>query len=203
MVVVQHIPPPKRTSKIPKHLIYEELNGIALPRKGYKDVLKKKKNASEIIGSSSLQAIVVSLLHGFLFNVINRKKYWLTTNEPGVHIALGDNLSNDIAIFDKEKVNVLNDKYFSVAPEVVIEIDVKVDLDPVIYPNEFDYMVEKSQKMLDFGTERVIWFLTKSQKVFTISKSETWTVVSFSDTVKIIDDCFLNIKELLQDEGIE
>ncbi|WP_338873112.1 hypothetical protein WBJ53_29705 [Spirosoma sp. SC4-14] len=61
--------------QIPSYLIYETLNGRPLYRKGYKDVLAKRKTPGEIIGCSDLQAIIVSALHAYLYNSVNRKKY--------------------------------------------------------------------------------------------------------------------------------
>jgi hypothetical protein len=129
------------TRSIPASLIYETLNGRPLYRKGYKEVIANLKTPEEIIGSSDLQAIMVSILHGFLFNQINRKKYLLTTSESGLRIATGNNLSNDIAIFDKEKV-IIKGKYFDIPPKVVIEVDVKIELEE--FPaRELDYFYEK------------------------------------------------------------
>jgi hypothetical protein len=53
--------------------------------------------------------------------------------------------------------------------------------------------------MLDFGTEKVVWILTDSQKVFVIDKNETrWYVVNWSENIPLLDDCVLNIKQLLE-----
>ena len=62
-----------------------------------------------------------------------------------------------MGIFLKEKV-VLNDKYFEVAPEVAIEVDVKIDTE------DLDYVFSKSEEMINFGTQRIIWVITKHKK---------------------------------------
>ena len=54
----------KIPKKIPAQLIYEEFGGRVYYRKGYRAVLTKKKTIEEIIGSSSLQAFLVSIIHG-------------------------------------------------------------------------------------------------------------------------------------------
>ncbi|MDZ7899528.1 MAG: Uma2 family endonuclease [Arcicella sp.] len=158
------------------------------------------------MGSSSLQSIIVYLLNGVLFNRIDRKKYLAATNEPGIHIRLGDNLSNDIAIFEKGDV-ILNDKYFDKATKVAINVGVKIGLSETEraanrWNNEWDYIIEKSQKMLDFGTEKVIWITTKSKKIFISSATERWYMVGFNEEVPLIDDFVLNLGVLLKDEEI-
>ena len=201
MLVIERKRKPK-FRKIPSHLIYEEMNGKALPYKGYLDVLSGKKKIEEIMGSSSLQSIIVYLLSGLLFSRINRKKYLVGTNEPGIHIGLGDNLSNDIVIYERENVTI-NDKYFDKAPKIVIEVDVKIDLSTTEWTNEWDYIIEKSQKMLDFGTEKVIWITTKSKKIFVSSSTERWYMVNFNEDIPLVENCVLNLAQLLEDDEVK
>ncbi|QMW02663.1 Uma2 family endonuclease [Spirosoma foliorum] len=186
--------------QIPSYLIYETLNGRPLYRKGYKEVLAKRKTPGEIMGCSDLQVIIVSALHLYLGNHVNRKAYWVVTNEPGLHIQLGDNLSNDIAVYEKEKVTVKG-KFFDVAPKVVVEVDIKVDLEA--FPAmEQDYVYEKTQAMLNFGTERVIWITTKSRKVFVATKGETWITLDWAATIPVLDAVTLNVADILTEEGV-
>lgn len=189
--------PPER---VPSYLIYETLNGRPLYRKGYKDVLAKRKTASEIMGCSDLQAIIVSALFAYVYNKTNRKAYWVVTNEPGVHIKLGDNLANDIAFYEKNKVTIKG-KFFDVAPKVVVEVDIKVD--PEAYPGkEQEYIYEKTEAMLAFGTERVIWITTKIRKVLVATKNEPWLTYNWDATVPVIDGLTLNVASLLTEEGV-
>jgi Uma2 family endonuclease len=188
------------TESIPSYLVYETLNGRPLYRKGYKDVLAKRKTASEIMGCSDLQAIIVSALFAYLYNQTNRKAYWVVTNEPGLHLKLGDNLANDIAFYEKEKVTIRG-KFFDVAPKVVVEVDIKVD--PEAYPGkEQEYIYEKTEAMLAFGTERVIWITTKTRKVLVATPNEPWLTFNWDATVPVMDGLTLNVLALLTDEGI-
>lgn len=185
---------------IPDYLIYETLGGKPLYRKGYKAVLTNQKTPDEIMGCSDIQAIIVSTLHLYLGGQVNRKRYWVVTNEPGLHLRLGDNLSNDIAFYEKDKVTVKG-KFFDVAPKVVVEVDIKVDLE--LFPaKELDYIYQKTQAMLDFGTERVIWITTHSHKVLVATQGENWITVNWDTTIPVIDDITLNIAALLTEEGI-
>ncbi|MCU0327272.1 MAG: Uma2 family endonuclease, partial [Spirosomaceae bacterium] len=73
-----------KIKKIPSYLIYEEMNGIALPYKGFRDVLSGKKKVEEIRGSCSLQSILVYIIGLYIGNLINRKKYLIGSNEAGL-----------------------------------------------------------------------------------------------------------------------
>ena len=106
MVVIATKRRPK-TRKIPAHLVYEELAGQALPYRGYLEVLSGKKTLEEIMGSSSLQAVLVYLIGLYIGIRINRKKYLIASNESGLHVSAGSNLANDIAIFEKGKITKL------------------------------------------------------------------------------------------------
>lgn len=192
---------PKRRKQVPSYLIYETLNGKPLYYRGYKEVLSGKKTPEEIMGSSSLQAALVSLIHGFLFNNINRKLYLLVTNESGVHVDKGSNLSNDIAIFEKDGL-ILTNKYFDVPPKVAIEVDVRIDLEN--FPSrDQSYIYEKTERLLDFGVERIIWITTHPQKLFIASRTADWTTHNWDVNAPVLDDCVLNLAELLREEGIE
>lgn len=185
---------------VPSYLIYETLNGKPLYRKGYKDVLAKRKTPGEIMGCSDLQAIIVSTLHLYLGPLINRKRYWIVTNEPGLHIGFGDNLANDIAFYEKDKVTVRG-KFFNVAPQVAIEVDIKIDTE-VSPASGLDYIHQKTQAMFDFGTERVIWITTESRKVIVATKGENWITYDWNQTIPVIDDVMLNVAAVLTEEGV-
>jgi hypothetical protein len=204
MLVVEKKRKPK-IRKIPPHLIYEEMNGKPLPYKGYLSVLSGENSFEYVRGCSSFEAILISTISGFIGNKVNRKKY-LLASKANLNLSAGDNLASAIAIFEKEKVS-LNDKYFSVAPKVVIEVDIKVDLGETEraanrWNNEIEYLLDKSQKLLDFGVERVIWITTKSQKVFVITPNDKWYVVNYQEDILVLDDCVLNIAKLLEEEEI-
>lgn len=200
MVVIASKRKPK-IRRVPSYLIYEELDGQALPYRGYLDVLLGKKKVEEIMGSSSLQAVLVSILNWFVTSHINRKKYLVASNESGLHIDTGANLANDIAVYEKASVN-LNDKYFETPPKLVIEVDIKVDLGETKWNHELEYVLAKSQRMLDFGVEKVIWISTQTKKIFVMSATERWYLVNFNEDILLIENCTLNLAQLLQDEDI-
>lgn len=189
-----------RTSVIPEALIYETLNGRPLYYKGYRDVVAGTREPKDIMGSSDLQSVIVMILAGTLWNKVNRKIYQLTTNESGLHLGTGDNLSADIAIFEKASISKLKGKYFDVPPKIVIEVDIKIDLNEV--GSDVAYISEKTDQLFRFGVERVLWVLSKIQKVIIILPNQDWIVTDWRNDIRVMDNCLINIKQLLDDEDI-
>jgi len=60
---------------------------------------------------------------------------------------------------------VLNDKYFEIAPKIATEVDVKIETD-----KDLDYVFSKSEEMMSFGTEKILWILTKHKKYLCFQK---------------------------------
>lgn len=192
--------PQKRTKKVPKALIYEVLNGKTLYRKGYKDVLNKKLNPETIMGSSSLQSILVTFLSSYLFNHLG-DEYVVASNEAGLHLALNENLSNDIALFLEEEVDSINDKYFNVPPRIVVEIDVKIELEE--YTTDEQYVFEKTARLLEFGVEKVIWILTKNRKIVVAEKANrNWIVTDWLQEIEVTPNCKFILNELLKTKKV-
>jgi Uma2 family endonuclease len=187
---------PHKIRKIPQRLVREVVGGRPFYYKGYKSVMNGTKKLEEIMGCSSLQAIIVSILDFFVKSNINRKLYWTATNEAGLHLGHKNNLSTDLGIFLKEKV-VLNEKYFEVAPEIAIEVDVKVDTD-----RELDYVFSKAEELMSFGTEKVCWIITQKRKIFVFAKGQTTTVVEWHQDIELMDGIKLNLQKLLEEEGV-
>ncbi len=185
---------------VPSYLIYEVLNGRPLYYRGYKEVTEKNRNPESIMGSNSLQSILVSLIHTHIMVNRNKKKYIPVTNEAGVHLELNDNLSCDVAIFEKGTFAITTN-YFDVPPKLVIEVDVKIDLadfDGI----KFNYVAEKTQRLFDFGVERVLWVLSKTRRVFVAVPNQDWIFTHWSNDIPVLDGCVLNVKRLLDEEEI-
>jgi hypothetical protein len=201
MVATSILSKPKRLRKTPDYLIAEVLNGKPLYYRGYKEVLKGKKTLEEIMGSSSLQAVLIDYLLGTIYDFINRKQYRILTNEAGIHLELNDNLSGDILIYDKAVLTAdkINTHYANVPPKIDIEIDVNIDLSDI---NEMDYILAKTKKLLGFGVEKVIWILSKSQKVFVATPNIPWLIYDWTTDIEIMDNQFFNIAAFLEAEGI-
>jgi Uma2 family endonuclease len=193
----------KEENKIPSYLIKEEIDGIPYFYKGYKSVLTKEKTIEDIIGTSGLQALLVEVLMKFLFVNIGRDKYRFFTNEVGGHIKKGTNLSFDIAIFNKEVLTIdkIDEHYVNVPPEAVIEIDVKIEIENQI---AMDYITAKTDKLLEYGCQKVLWVLTKSKKVIIATPpSDEWQIINWSKDIPFLENTVLNIGDLLEAEGMK
>jgi hypothetical protein len=98
------------------------------------------------MGSSTLQAMIIQYVLRVLFRKLDDKKYHILTNEQGIHIDKGNNLSGDITIFETEKLplSAANKHYASIAPLIDIEVDVDIDTENFDSPES--YIFVKTQK---------------------------------------------------------
>jgi hypothetical protein len=187
---------------IPAYLIKEVLDGKPLYYKGYKEVLNHNKTLEEIMGSSSLQAEIITYLLEVILLKIGRKKYRIYTNEIGSHISHKNNISHDIAIFDKTILtpDKINERYTEVPAKVIIEVDVRIEAEQ--FP-EWDYVTQKNETVFAFGTEKAIWILTKSQKVIVAQPGADWLIIDWNKDIELLDGHHFNIGNYLQNEGIQ
>ena len=190
---------PAPHQEIPPALIYEVLNGRPLYYRGYKDVLLGISTIESVMGSSDLQGAIVSLLNAVVWNGIDRSKYRTVSNETGLQLGKGNHVSVDIGIFEKSMVPVLKGKYFDVPPKVVIEVDIKIDLDVV---HEWDYVAQKTREMFRFGVQRVLWVMTKSHQVVVAVPDQDWLITDLTKSVLIIDNFSLNIQQVFDEDGL-
>lgn len=185
--------------KIPDYLIREEIDGKPYYYQGYKKVLSKEKNLEEIMGASTLQSFIVEILIRFLIIHLDRKTYRIFTNEIGNHIQKGTNLSFDIAIFDRTVLtkDKINEYYASVPPKMVFEVDVKMDVED---ENAFDYIDAKTEKLLEYGTELVVWILTNRQKILVARPNQAWEIIKWEESIELFDSLVLNIADLIKED---
>ncbi|WP_198045090.1 Uma2 family endonuclease [Spirosoma montaniterrae] len=160
----------KRPAIIPESLVYEMLDGRPLYYQGYREVLAGRKTTEEVMGSSTLQWVLVSYFMKIMYRSLDESRYWFASNEAGVHLDHRSNLSHDVAIYDRTVLtpDKINKKYASVPALVAIEIDVKADLSNV---EDRNYVNLKTRKLLDFGTGKVIWVFSDSQQVMVAERT--------------------------------
>lgn len=183
---------------IPKILVYEELDGLNVYYSGYQTVLNNLQNAESIMGSSGLQSFIIEVVKDFFKSKL-KKNYFILSNEVGLHISKRNNLSADIAIFSKEnlKIKDLTSNYISVAPTVVIEVDTKADFTNI---NPADYFNIKTQKLLDFGVQKVVWIYTKSEKIMVATQGSPWLTIDWDKDIEVLGQQ-INILKMLKEEG--
>lgn len=189
------------TETIPASLIFEELDGRPLYRKGYKEVLANNLSPEEIMGCSFIQAFIATVIGSYIKEVLKGQPYWVIGNEAGLHISRGNNLANDVAVFDKASIkDVFSKNYPDVPPKIAIEVDVKIEAGQ--FPDPKDYISRKSEKMIEFGTERVIWVLTEDRKIMVMDGSRKWSVYEWDETVPVFDQYQFCLDEILKKEGV-
>ena len=186
--------------KIPASLIYEIIDGKPIYYKGYEEVVNGTKTIEEVIGSSNLQSTIIEYLLMVLFKSIDLTKYRVLTNETGLHLSKKNNLSGDIVIYDKSVLPVRSaDKhYISVPPKIQIEVDIDAHLGAFGTPD--GYIYTKTDKLLQFGVEKVIWLTSESRKVLVATKDENWSIIDWNKDIEIANGISFNIGKYLKDE---
>ena len=184
------------TQKIPEQLVYELVDGKPIYYNGYKEYLKGKKQIEELMGSSYLQSLIITNLVFFLMSKLD-KKYRVLTNEIGIHIKDSNWRAADIAIIEKEKLKNIKktNKYLKIPPKVVIEIDTKAELEEV--KDSFGYFHKKTDQLLNFGVEKVIWIFTDSEKIMVSERNKDWQILNWKKNIKIIDELEVNLDRII------
>ncbi len=193
----------KKKRAIPEALVYEYLDGKPIYRKGYKEVLNKKKKLEEIMGTSGLQSVIISYLMEILFSKIDKKQYRILSNEIGTHIAHRENPASDIGIFEKGVLTPsrITTKYVDVPAKIFIEVDIRAAVEDL---GETGYIHLKTLKLLDFGAEKVIWILSEIQQVIVAEKgAKNWIWMNWDEPLELLDGIEVNIGDYLREEGIE
>ena len=83
---------------------------------------------------------------------------------------------------------------------MVVEVDIAIELEAM---NSSEYILAKTQNLLDFGTEKVIWIFTRSKKVFVAEPGKDWYFTDWNNSVLLIEGISCNMAEYLASEGIE
>lgn len=201
MIALREPKPVKRQPRnIPPYLVYEIMDGKPIYYKGFRDVLLQKKTFEEIMGASGLQSIIIYYLVSFIGKFINEDQFTVLTGEAGLHLDHKNNLANDIAIFDNLVLtpDKINKKYADVPPKIAMEVDIVADIEDL---GESGYIYKKTQKLLNFGTEKVFWVLTTAQVVI-VATSEKIETFSWNKDIELINSQSFNIGKFLDKKGI-
>jgi Uma2 family endonuclease len=192
---------PASKRKIPTHLIKEEMDGVPYYYKGFREVLAKKKTFEEIMGSSVLQVIILDAIKRYLYGAVS-KDFIIASNEAGLHLQKNDNVANDIAIYRKEDIkNFFSKKYFDVPPKLVIEVDIDIEAD-VEKAMELQYVLKKTNKLLDFGVEKVIWIFSEDRKIIIAEPQSDWVITNWNTDITLMNGLVLNLENLLKENSI-
>ena len=112
-----------KKKRIPKELIYEEMDGKPIYYAGYQEVINNNKTLDDITGSSYIQSVIIKRLFKYLLINVEEDGFEVLSSELGLHLKKGSNLAADIAIYRIEQLEgvELTNKYISIPPEVVVE----------------------------------------------------------------------------------
>lgn len=185
---------PRKPKAVPDYLIYELLDGIPLFYAGYEQVLKKQKTLEDIKGYGSLQWVLLTLIADSLRPRLD-EQFILLQGEGGLHLSPRTNLSLDLAIYDRSQLafDKLQNKYFDFPPKVIIEVDTKAHAPEFVIPN---YYQVKTQRLLDFGVEQIIWVFTTPRKITVAQNKGPWLTVNWNDDIKVMGHT-LNLQSLV------
>lgn len=190
----------KPRAEVPQYLLYERIDGQPIHYKGYREVMSGTKTFAEIIGSSGIQSLIIAYLQRLLFTRLNEGEFTIFSSESGLHLDKRNNLAGDILIFANEMlpIEAINEQYVSVPPRIVIEVDIAAD------PLDMEadtYLFTKTQKLLDFGVEKVIWITTKTKKVTVATPQADWQVKDWHKEVEILEGITFNVGGYLVEKG--
>ncbi len=182
-----------RVKVIPDYLIYEMDDGKPIYYRGYQDVLDGKKEVEEIMADGNIQAWlkgqIITLLNNILSDI-----YIATVGGQGLSLAKKSWRAADVAIFKTENFLFTNE-YSKLPPEIVIEIDTKAHFE--IAFTTTSYYNRKTQQLLDFGVQKVIWIFTGDEKIMVAEKGKDWITSDWNKTVEVMENITLNIQEML------
>ncbi|PWK28484.1 hypothetical protein LV89_00688 [Arcicella aurantiaca] len=187
--------------KVPAYLIKEILNGIPIYYKGYKAVLRKEKTLESIMGASGLQVFILRYFSYLLIRQLDENQYFVFTGEGGMHLDVNNNLSGDVMIYEQNKLPIskIDTHYLDVPPKIDIEIDVSIDTTDF---TEQTYIYQKTDRLLSWGVEKVIWVLSASKKVIVAEQGKDWLLIDWSKDIEIIDGIKFNISQYLEKSGV-
>ncbi|MEM1321446.1 MAG: Uma2 family endonuclease [Bacteroidota bacterium] len=181
---------------IPQQLIYEVVNGEPIYYKGYREYLQGNQTIEELMGSSKLQSLIIAELI-FLLRSTLGNTYFLFTNELGLQFSKKSWRAADIAVIKADRVKELDNKYLKVPPELVIEIDTKAELSEV--QNPLGYYQEKTEDLIQFGVDRVVWIFTETRKVMIADKDKHWQINNWEESFELFEGVHLNLDQMIAD----
>lgn len=191
-----------KVRRIPEMLIAETLEGKPIYYKGYKQVLSRKLKQNDIMGISDVQGFFTNLIKDHLTPLL-KKDYKVLAGELGLHLQHQDNVSVDIAVVSRDlyQPSRFKGKYLDYPPQIVVEIDINID-PTESFGNNTEYVNIKTQALLNFGVQQVIWVFTRSRKIMVAENNNAWLTMNWHDTVTVLGHTF-SIEQLIEEDGFD
>lgn len=186
---------------IPEVLVYEVTDEGPIYYQGYQEYLDGTKTLEEIMGSSILQSSVVTDLVYALISGLD-KKYRVLSSELGIQLAKWKYRAADIAIVRRDEMKKVKDKRkcLGFPPEVVIEVDIKAELETIEgLRDSLGYVNRKTKELFKFGVKKVIWVLTDTEKVVVAEAGQPWTFVDWDEDIPVLGECRINVKAIVDE----
>lgn len=189
--------------KIPDALVREVIDGIPFYYRGYRQVLNKTKTIEAIMSDSGLQYFLKLYLYDLLKAGLDKKIYRVGAGELGIHPNLRNNMGLDVVVFDHAVLtpDKITPKFVEVAPKLVIEVDVNVELPDPKADIFQEYIVRKVRRLFDFGVEKVVWVFTKSKGVMSATPEGPWQFYDWDKDVALLDGVVMNVAQYIEQEG--
>ncbi len=184
------------TIQVPEALIFEMDEGTPIYYRGYREVLSGAKTTEQVMGSGILQAVLIELIKDFLKPLFG-KDFVLLSNEVGIQFSRKSWRNADIAVFEKKHLLEagITDRYSDFPPVLVIEIDSKAAMEDFAHPEE--YYHRKTDQLLEFGVQKVLWVFTSTQKFMIAERGQRWETGNWTEDLQLRSDITLNIQRLL------
>lgn len=191
--------------KIPSHLIRETINEVNYYYPGFREVLYKRKSLDELIGDSGLVFFLKQFLSDALKAGLAEHHYRIGSGNLGFQPSLTDTFELGVVIFDKSILtpDKITPRYVTVPPKVVIEIDVNVELPDHNSDLFQEYVIRKVDSLFKHGVEKVIWFFSKSKKVFIALPGQAWQIDNWNQDVELFGGVKVNVADFIAQEGFK
>ena len=187
--------------QIQNELVYEIINKKLIYYKGFEEVIKQNKLIESIIGNNSLTVAILSVILEFFFNNITDKKYQMLTN-LGLEIDNENNLLADLSIIERKKFNSkkIEDKFLNIPPKIIIDVDTRANIND--FNDILDYFYIKTNKLFNFGVEKVFWILTKNKQIIEAVPNKNWLIKTWDKEIVLFDNIKFTLNQLLKEDGI-
>jgi hypothetical protein len=200
------VPPAKKQTRraVPDFLVREVVEGVPFYYPGFRSVLNKTKKMEDVMADSVLQGSLKSQIGFFLNAHLPAKKYRIIVGESGLHIGPRNNLGLDIVVYDKSILtpDKVVERYADVPAELVVEIDVKVEVDEKEKDLFNDFIVPKIKCLLTFGTKKVVWYFSRTRTVLVAESGQKWTIQEWREPVELLPGVVLDIYRLMEEGDI-
>ncbi len=189
----------RQVRNIPPAFIYEMLDGKPIYYKGTHEAIRQKLSPESVAGTVRRQAYLLDLINSLFHHSLDKKQYRSASGGVGIQLERQSFVASDIVIYradDRDKMFL--DEFFDFPPTVAIQMGTKAEL--ADFDDPMNYFMDKTNRLLNFGVEKVLWIFTKSQKIWLAQPGKNWETMGWEQTVEVLPGCNLNLLKLLEED---